>query len=93
MDLETAKKLNEVLKPFGYTVGKIHMELKQYEAALEIANINLKYSNLTDEEFNEKKENIKALDMEYLEIRCIGNRDIPQSTFYYRDLLNKIGFE
>jgi hypothetical protein len=36
MDLETAKKLNEVLTPLGYTVGKIYIEMEQYEAARKI---------------------------------------------------------
>jgi hypothetical protein len=48
MDLETAKKLNEVLTPLGYTVGKIYLEMGQYETALEIARTEIKYSILTD---------------------------------------------
>lgn len=93
MDLETAKKLNEVLKPLGYTVGKIHIEMKQYEAAIEIANTNLKYSNLTDAENKEMKEKVKSLENEYQEIMWIGKRDVPQTTFHYWDLLKKIGAE
>lgn len=93
MDLETAKKLNEVLKPLGYTVGKIHLEMKQYEAAIEIANTNLKYSNLTDDEKKEKKENIKSLETEFQEIMWTGKRDVPQTTFHYKDLLKKIEIE
>jgi hypothetical protein len=62
IDLETAKKLNEVLKPLGYTVGKIHLEMGQYEAALEIARSDIKYSNLTDDEYKKKMDNIKSLE-------------------------------
>jgi len=38
MDLETANKINDLLKPIGYTVGKIHYELSQYETAIKIVN-------------------------------------------------------
>jgi hypothetical protein len=87
MDFETANELNEALKPFGYTVGKIHLELKQYEAAIEIANTILKDSNLTDEEYKEKKEKIKVLEAEFREIECAGKRDVSQSRFHYKDMI------
>lgn len=40
MDLETANKLNEVLVPLGYTVGRIVFETKNYELAIQMCNIN-----------------------------------------------------
>jgi predicted hydrocarbon binding protein len=43
MDLETAKKLNEVLIPLGYTVGRIVYETKNYELAIQMCNINQEY--------------------------------------------------
>lgn len=93
MDLETAKKLNEVLKPMGYTVGKIFIEMQQYEAALEIAKSNIRYSILTEDEHNQKTDKVKALENEFQEIEWTGHRDVPESTFHYRDLLKKIGME
>lgn len=93
MDLETAKKLNEVLKSLGYTVGKIHLEMGQYEAALEIARTDVKYSNLTSDDYKQKMNKIRSLENEFQEIEWTGNRDVPESTFHYRDLLKKIGME
>jgi hypothetical protein len=43
MDLETANKLNEVLIPLGYTVGRIVSETKNYELAIQMCNINQEY--------------------------------------------------
>jgi hypothetical protein len=93
MDLETAKKLNEVLTPLGYTVGKVYLEMEQYKAALEIARTDLKYSNLTDDEYKQKMDKVKSLENEFQEIEWTGHREVPQSTFHYRDLLKKIGME
>ena len=64
MDIDTAKKLNEALKPLGYTVGKIFLEMGQYEAANEIAKSDLKYSDLTNDEYQKKNEKIKSLEDE-----------------------------
>ncbi len=38
MDLETVTKLNDILLPFGYTVGSLCFEMKNYEWAAEIAS-------------------------------------------------------
>jgi hypothetical protein len=43
MDLETANKLNEVLIPLGYTVGRIVHETKNYDLAIQMCNINQEY--------------------------------------------------
>ncbi len=43
MDLETANKLNEVLIPLGYTVGRIVYETKNYDLAIQMCNINQEY--------------------------------------------------
>ena len=93
MDLETAKKLNEVLTPLGYTVGKIYLEMGQYETALEIARTEIKYSILTDDERKQKMDKVKSLENEFQEIEWTGHREVPQSTFHYRDLLKKMGME
>ncbi len=90
MDIDTAKKLNEALKPLGYTVGKIFLEMGQYEAANEIAKSDLKYSDLTNDEYQKKNEKIKSLEDKFREITWTGNRDVPQSTFHYRDILKKL---
>lgn len=81
MDLETAKKLNEVLKPLGYTVGKIGFELDQYEFAIQIAEISHLY-NVTDK-----------LEKERDDIRCDGAKDVQMSKFRHYDILKRHGVE
>jgi hypothetical protein len=36
---------------------------------------------------------VKSLENEFQEIEWTGHREVPQSTFHYRDLLKKIGME
>ncbi|MDD4377771.1 MAG: hypothetical protein PHH48_06520 [Eubacteriales bacterium] len=82
MDIETAKKLNEALKPFGYTVGRIALEISAYESAIKICNVDSNF------------EKANTIEKDMAEIKYTGNKDVPKwKWFDYRDVLKKHGIE
>lgn len=80
MDLETANKLNEVLRPLGYTVGRIAREVDAYESAIKYCNIDHEY---------DKSEEIEA---ELNAIMSSGTKDTPKWKYFDpHDILTKHG--
>jgi hypothetical protein len=82
MDLETANKLNEKLIPLGYTVGRIVSEIKNYELAIQICNINQEYKIAIN------------IEKELTEIRSAGGENIPPwKPPNFKEILHRYGIE
>lgn len=63
IDLETVEKLNEVLKPLGYSVGRIFNECQLLELDISLAGKYAYYSEIgkAEENYSEKAESLHAL--------------------------------
>ena len=82
MDLETANKLNEVLIPLGYTVGRIVSEIANYELAVQMCNINKEYEIAIN------------IEKELTEILSAGCENIPPwKTPSFKEILQRYGIE
>jgi len=81
MDLETVKKLNEVLIPLGYTVGKIGFELDQFAFAIQASKISQEH-DITN-----------AIEKERDEIIYDGAKEVQMSTFRHYNILKRYGME
>jgi hypothetical protein len=81
MDLETAKKLNEVLKPLGYTIGKIEYELSLYENAIKMSNYAAKFQEADE------------IEKERDEILADGKKNIEPSKLRQSDILHRHGID
>jgi hypothetical protein len=57
MDLETAKKLNEILKPYGYSVGRIYSEIRILQ--MEIYIMDSEASRTADDNLYDKKRQLQ----------------------------------
>jgi len=81
MNLETTKKLNEVLEPLGYTIGKIEYELSLYENAIKICNYAAKFQEADE------------IEKERDEILADGKKNIEPSKLRQSDILHRHGIE
>lgn len=55
LDIETAKKINEILKPMGYTIGKLFYEYAMLEIDIRLASKIAYHSNIEQSEENYRK--------------------------------------
>ena len=79
------------MKPIGYTVGKIHYELSQYETAIKIVNDEMHFYVGNDYEAGYNKR--KYIENELSDILRAGAKDIQPPKPQHDEILNRAGID